>query len=84
MGFTKNIYKTTSCFPNEEKFGLVSQIRRASVSISSNIAEGSTRFHSKDQSRFYQIAFGSAVEVLNQCILANDLEFLDADKLKEV
>ena len=80
----KKVYLITNTFPPEEKFGLISQIRRASVSISSNIAEGNSRFHTKDQSRFYQIAFGSAVEVLNQLILALDLGFLDIDKLIEI
>ncbi|MBK8515268.1 MAG: four helix bundle protein [Saprospiraceae bacterium] len=80
----KKVYLITNAFPSEERFGLISQIRRASVSISSNIAEGSSRFHTKDQSRFYQIAFGSAVEVLNQLILAHDLGFLDIDKLIEI
>jgi four helix bundle protein len=79
-----NIYLTTSSFPNDERFGLISQIRRASVSVTSNIAEGSTRFHAKDQSRFYQIAFGSAVEVLNQLILSHDLGFIDDTKLAEI
>jgi four helix bundle protein len=80
----KDIYDVTSLFPVDEKFGLITQLRRASISISSNIAEGSTRFHKNDQCRFYQIAFGSAIEVLNQCILANDLQLLDYEKLVNI
>jgi four helix bundle protein len=76
---TLNIYKITRQFPDEEKFGLVSQLRRAAVSISSNIAEGSSRRSSKDQSRFYVIAFSSAIEVLNQMIISNELEYLTDD-----
>ncbi|MBL4715453.1 MAG: four helix bundle protein [Bacteroidia bacterium] len=80
----KAIYKTTEKFPKEEKFGLTSQIRRASVSVSSNIAEGSTRWSKKDKARFYEIAFGSLIEILNQLILSNDLGFLTTNKLKEL
>ena len=75
--FTVAIYKTTSNFPSSEKFGLVSQLRRASVSIASNIAEGSSRNSKKDQNRFYMIAFSSSVEVLNQLIISRELDFID-------
>jgi len=77
----KDIYQITSTFPQDEKFGLISQLRRASISVSSNIAEGSTRWSRKDQSRFYEIAFGSLIEVLNQLILATDLDFLQENQL---
>ena len=66
----KTIYKTTEKFPKDEKFGLTSQIRRVSISVSSNIAEGSTRWSKKDKARFYEIAFGSLMEILNQLILS--------------
>ncbi len=75
--FTVAIYKTTSDFPSSEKFGLVSQLRRASVSIASNIAEGSSRGSKKDQNRFYTMAFSSALEVLNQLIISRELNFID-------
>lgn len=78
----KNIYKLTAKFPAEEKYGLTSQLRRASVSVSSNIAEGSTRWSKKDQARFYEIAFGSLIETLNQLILSNDLNFINEEDLK--
>lgn len=74
--FTKAIYSITAKFPKEEKFGLTSQLRRASVSICSNIAEGSARKTNKDKAHFTTIAFGSAVEVLNQLILAHELDFI--------
>ena len=77
----KQVYKATSSFSNEEKFGLTSQLGRAAVSVSSNIAEGSTRCSKNDQARFYEIAFGSLMEVLNQLILANDLNFLYNERL---
>jgi len=70
------IYKITRDFPDDEKFGLVSQIRRAIVSVSSNIAEGSSRITHKDQAHFYSISFSSLMEVLSQVILSNDLEFI--------
>ena len=70
------IYKITRTFPKEELFGLVSQMRRCSVSISSNIAEGSGRHTQKDKARFTAIAYGSALELLNQTIICKELEFI--------
>ena len=69
---TKNIYKISAGFPDSEKFGLTSQIRRASISVSSNIAEGSSRKSGVEQARYTEIAFGSLLEILNQLIVAND------------
>lgn len=77
--FTKAIYATTSSFPEYEKFGLTSQLRRASVSICSNIAEGSTRTTSKDKAHFLTIAYGSAIEVLNQVIISFELKFISEE-----
>ena len=67
--FVVTIYKITGNFPAEEKFGIINQIRRASIAIASNIAEGSGRKTTKDQSHFYHIAYSSALEVLNQLII---------------
>ena len=78
------IYKVTSFFPTDEKYGLTSQFRRASVSVSSNIAEGSTRWRKRDKARFYEIAYGSLIEVMNQLILSTDFGFMDDGKLKEI
>jgi len=72
----KLIYLKTKSFPKEEAFGVTSQIRRAGISICCNLAEGSARINPPDQNRFYEIAFGSAVEVVNLLILCNDLEYL--------
>lgn len=81
--FTKSLYILTSKFPDSEKFGLVSQLRRASVSICSNIAEGSARNSYKDKAHFTTMAFGSTVEVLNQLILSYELNFIsENDYLK--
>ena len=76
---SKLIYKATSSFPVDEKYGLVSQLRRAAVSVSSNIAEGSCKASLKDQSRFSEIAFGSLMEVLNQIIISKNLEYISDD-----
>ncbi len=75
----KNIYQISSQFPDSERFGLISQIRRACVSVSSNIAEGSSRSSGIEQARYTEIAYGSLLEVLNQLILANDLEYINVD-----
>jgi four helix bundle protein len=77
----KIVYRVTQSFPTEERYGLTSQLRRASVSVSSNIAEGSTRWSKKDKARFYEIAYGSLIEVMNQLILSTDLGFLNDEEL---
>ncbi len=82
--FTVKIYEATSEFPSTEKFGLVTQMRRASVSVSSNLAEGSSRTSNKDQARFYIMAYSSAVEILNQLIISKDLDFLSEEAYKEL
>ncbi len=79
----KWIYKTSSVFPADEKFGLVMQLRRAAVSVVSNLAEGSSRTSFKDQAHFSQIAYSSLTEILNQLIIGNDLGFLPDEMLTE-
>lgn len=79
---SKNIYHITKQFPEDEKFGLTSQLKRASISIRSNIAEGSARKTNKDKAHFTVMAFSSAVEVLNQIIIAHDLKFINDLKYK--
>jgi len=79
--FTKEIYLLTKKFPDDEKFGLVNQIRRASISICSNIAEGVSRRTDKDKARFTGISYGSAVEILNQLIISNDLNYISEEEL---
>ena len=80
--FVKEIYLTTSEFPNSEKFGLLSPLNRGSVSIPSNIAEGCGRGTTKSLSHFLDIAVGSACEVETQISLARDLGFIDTSKMK--
>jgi len=74
------IYKTTNDFPKEEIFGISSQMRRCSISISSNIAEGSGRQTYKEKARFTEIAYGSALELLNQLIISLDLEYIKQEE----
>ncbi len=77
------IYKTTSFLPKEELYALTSQLRRAAISVSSNIAEGSSRKSPKDQARFSEIAYSSLIEVLNQLIIANDLLYIQEEELND-
>lgn len=71
-----NVYKLTRKFPSDEKFALTSQVKRAAVSISSNIAEGAGRKTNKDFARFLDISLGSAYELESQLINAKDLDFI--------
>ncbi|PZO26850.1 four helix bundle protein [Flavobacterium dankookense] len=78
------IFKITKHFPKDELFGMTSQMRRCTVSIASNLAEGSGRSSMKDKARFTEIAFGSALELLNQVILSFDFEYIEEKKYIEI
>lgn len=78
------IYKQSKLFPESERFGLTNQIRRAAVSITSNIAEGFSRRGSKDKSHFYTIAHGSVTECQSQLLIARDLGYLSAAEYDRV
>jgi four helix bundle protein len=73
---TLEIYKITGSYPNEERFGLISQMRRAAVSIPANIAEGFKKRGNKDKINFYNIAQGSLEELRYYLILSKDLEYI--------
>lgn len=76
-------YDITLKFPAEEKFGMVSQMRRAAISIASNLAEGTSRKTAKDQSHFSTISYSSTIELLNDLIIANELRFLTEEIYKQ-
>ena len=78
------VYSQTRSFPNEERFGLTNQMRRAAISISSNIAEGSSRMSQADFSRFIEIATGSVFEVTAQAFIATKQGFLSEDKFRSI
>ncbi len=80
--FVLEIYKLTNAFPRDELFGLISQIRRAAVSIPANIAEGFRRAGKQDKLRFFNIAEGSIEEVKYYLILAEDLGYAPTKELK--
>ena len=82
--FVTSIYKLVSSFPQEERYSLCDQIKRAAVSVSSNIAEGCSRSSLKEQKHFIEIAYGSLMEVYCQLILAVDLNYISAAQLSEV
>ncbi|UXP33131.1 four helix bundle protein [Reichenbachiella agarivorans] len=76
------VYQETSSFPSDEKYGMTSQIRRCSVSISSNIAEGSGRSTDKDFNLFLGYSYGSSCELETQLIVSNRVGLLGDDKFK--
>ena len=80
----KAIYALSSNFPKEEMYGLTSQIRRAAISIPSNIAEGTGRTSNKEFQRFLDYAIGSLFEIETQIILANDLEFIKTEDYETI
>ena len=82
--FCSKVYEIPSNFPESEKFGLTNQLRRASVSILSNIAEGSSRKSNKDFSRFLQIALGSAYEIETQLLISSVLKFISIEELNTI
>lgn len=80
----KILYKITERFPNKEIYGIVSQIRRAAISVPSNIAEGSSRSSSLERKRFYEIARSSLVEVDTQIEISKELNFLGIEEKNSI
>lgn len=78
------VYRVTRDFPDYEKFGLSNQMRRAAVSVSSNIAEGSSRESKTDFARFRQMAYGSLMEVVSQLHVAQQQEFIPAEEARKL
>ena len=75
--FVPECYKLTKTFPSEEKFGMISQIRRAALSVHLNIAESASRKSETERKRFYEIARGSIIEIDAALDIAKDLKYLD-------
>lgn len=80
----KEVYALVGTFPKEELYGLTSQMKRAVISIPSNIAEGFKRFHNKEYRQFLFIALGSIAELETQLIIANELSFISKEKLNSI
>lgn len=80
----KDVYITTASFPENERFGVISQLRRATMSIAANIAEGMSRSGDKDKLRFLNQAYSSAIEVINFLILSLDLSFIAQQEYNEI
>jgi len=78
------IYKLTKAFPKGEFFGLVDQLRRAAVSLTSNIAEGFSRFSYKEKAQFYYMSLGSLTEIQNQLLIAKDLSYLPSEDFNKL
>ena len=77
------VYRIQSTFPSYERYGLVDQMRRAVVSVSSNIVEGNARYSVKEQVHFIEIAVGSLMEVYCQLIIAYDLKYINEEQLNQ-
>lgn len=82
--FVKEVYSLINTFPDTERFALCNQIRRAAVSIPSNIAEGVSRISDKEKGHFIEISYGSLMEVLCQMEISADLGYIKADQFKEI
>lgn len=84
MELVAEVYRITADFPDQEKFGLVSQLRRAAVSVPSNIAEGQGRLSTGEFKQFLGHARGSLFEVETQAIIANDLMVISEDRMRRL
>jgi four helix bundle protein len=84
ISFVTDIYQATKSFPKEELFGLTSQMRRAAISIPSNIAEGHGRHSKKELIRFLSISLGSASELETQLIISKNLDFISEDESNQL
>ena len=84
MRLAKRVYQATQKFPVDERFGLTNQLRRASVSVPSNLAEGHARFGPGEFSRFISIAMGSVAEIETQILLSTDLGYLKEELSHEI
>lgn len=84
IDFADLVYAATKGFPPDERFGLINQMRRVAVSVSSNIAEGSPRISKTDFARFVEIATGSVFEVASQAFVGRRQEFFDENRFRDL
>jgi four helix bundle protein len=84
VDFADRVYEATRSFPNDERFGLTSQLRRAAVSVSSNVAEGSSRSSKADFARFVEIAYGSVMEVVSQIHIAERQKLITKEQFQDL
>lgn len=84
LDLANEVYNLTDQFPKNEEFGLKSQLRRCSVSVASNIAEGSSRSSNKDFNRFLEISLGSLYELQTQIIISSSRNYFDLEKLDNI
>ena len=84
LKFVLESYKLTKLLPPDEKFGMISQIRRAALSVHLNIAEGASRKSEAERKRYYEIARGSIIEIDAALDIANDLEYLNSQNLSAI
>lgn len=77
--FVLSIYTITKSFPKEERYGIVDQMRRAAISISSNIAEGFSRHSGLEKKQFYYLALGSLTELQNQLLVSKDVSYISPE-----
>lgn len=84
IDFVTKLYKETVDFPKQEAYGITNQIRRAAISIPSNIAEGAARDSNKEYIRFLYIALGSIAEIETQLIIANNLHYFDDESFNKL
>lgn len=83
LALLKIVYQITDTFPKEEKFGMVSDMRRSANSVLHNIAEGFGRYERKDKTRFYKISRGSAYEIISQSLASLALSYL-SEEVKDI
>ncbi|MCE7936456.1 four helix bundle protein [Candidatus Saccharibacteria bacterium CPR2] len=79
-----DVYEISRKFPEKDKFGLTSQVRRSSLSVTSNLAEGFGRRSSKEKTQFYYLAAGSLTELQNQLLLARDVGIIDDETFRQL
>ena len=82
--FVTEIYKVTNSFPSNERYGLVSQLQRAAVSVPANISEGSAKSSNKDFARFLEISLGSTFELETELLVSLNLSYIDLEKYNQL